>query len=90
MEYPQDAQHHQQARQCSPAPVPRGGEVADQFGAEQHDDPGQVDPQQKQRHRGEGAIDQLVAREEAHIEAEQRLGRLEQQGGEGPPRQCMA
>ncbi|MNZ99039.1 hypothetical protein D3C78_1183490 [compost metagenome] len=64
--------------------------MADQFGAEQHDQPAQVDPQQEQRYRGKGAIDQLVGGEQADIQGEQRLGGLEQQGTEAAAEQCMA
>ncbi len=58
--FEQQAQHHQQQsaplgigsrRQCRGCDRPYS-----QLGAQQHDRPGQIDPHQKQRHCGEGAV----------------------------------
>ncbi|MNO95638.1 hypothetical protein D3C76_872830 [compost metagenome] len=90
VEHPQHAQHHQQPRHRLVPPEARGRQAADQLRTEQHDQPGQVDPQQEQRHRGEGAVDQLIAGEQPDVHAEHRLGRLEQQRGEQPADQRVA
>ena len=79
---PQHHQHNQPLGDRLAAPVPRLRQAIHQLGAQQHDQPGQIDPHQKQRHRGKGAVDQVITGKQAHIEAEQRLGNLEQHGAE--------
>src|SRR5690606_24198936 len=49
VEHPQDAQGHQQTWQRTLAPGVVVAQVAGQLGAEQHDQPGEVHPQQEQR-----------------------------------------
>ena len=52
-------------------------------GAEQHDDPRDVDPQQHDRHRREGTVDGGVARNRADVPGQQALRELESEGPEG-------
>ena len=68
----------------------KGRQTLRDLGAEQHDDPGQINPGQKNRHRGEGAIDGLLRRELRDEQRKTMLGEFEQHARHQTADQRMA
>ncbi|SST08369.1 Uncharacterised protein [Acinetobacter baumannii] len=90
VEHPQHAEQDDQLGQRAPPPETGRREIADQHRAEQNDHPGKIDPQQEDRHGGEGTVDQLVAGKQAYVQPEQGFRGFEQYRGEHAAHQGMA
>ena len=64
-------------------------EAGHEHSAEQHDDPGNVDPQQQQRQRCKGAVDRRIRTHVQHVDREQVPRTGQHEAGENTPHQRM-